>query len=324
MSPILSIIIPAYNVSNYLEICLQSVLAQQLPQEQYEIIVVDDGSTDGTSALADEWQKRLSNLIVIHQTNQGLPAARNAGLKVCQGRWIMLVDSDDQLVEGSLKGVLEQCEKKEVEVMRVGYECVCDGRVVGSNAPYTDGGKIMDGRQWLNEQMDFYCYVWRWIVRRDLIMAHHLYFTPGITYEDVDWTPRLLLAAKRVGSTDKVVYAYQWREGSLTHPRTEEENRQVIANHIDMLQRLQTKREQGLRWVDSMSSGVVVAILTLVAKTDYDRREEVMKKIQAVYDRRLSCQRSFALLDRVKIRIAGISPRVYCGIRRVIYLLTNK
>ena len=91
----LSIIVPIYGVEQYLCKCVDSLLAQDLPASDYEIILVDDESPDACPQICDEYAKEHANIRVIHQTNAGLSAARNAGLKVAKGEYVCFVDSDD-------------------------------------------------------------------------------------------------------------------------------------------------------------------------------------------------------------------------------------
>lgn len=96
----LSLIIPVYNVERYLPMCLESVVQQGL--EDYEAILVDDGSTDGSSKICDEYAARYPQFRVIHQENQGLALARNRGISEARGEYILFLDSDDFLVPESI------------------------------------------------------------------------------------------------------------------------------------------------------------------------------------------------------------------------------
>ena len=93
--PLLSIITPVYNVEAYLDRCVQSVLSQSY--REIELILIDDGSTDGSASLCDEWEAKDSRVVVVHQANAGVSAARNAGLKIAQGDYLTFVDPDDFL-----------------------------------------------------------------------------------------------------------------------------------------------------------------------------------------------------------------------------------
>ena len=118
----LSIIVPVYNVADYLAKCLDSLLAQDLPQNEYEIIVVNDGSTDNSGEIAQQYADKYANITLINQGNQGLSGARNTGIKCAKGDYIQFVDSDDYLEENVLGGLLKQVEKDNLDVLRFKYQ----------------------------------------------------------------------------------------------------------------------------------------------------------------------------------------------------------
>ena len=117
MSLRLSIIVPVYNVEPYLESCLQSIVTQSLSPSDYEVLVINDGSPDGCAAILDRYAQRYPQIIALHQENQGVSAARNAGLDRARGRVITFVDSDDALEPNSLHAVLERFEAADLDIL---------------------------------------------------------------------------------------------------------------------------------------------------------------------------------------------------------------
>ena len=262
----LSIIVPIYNVAPYLRKCVDSLLAQDI--SNYEIILVDDGSTDDSGAIADELVHafRLSPLAsrlqlrVIHQSNAGLSAARNTGIAAAIGDYILFVDSDDYLQPNVLGALMEQVERDNLDVLRFRYQNVRESGE--AFAPYKDmtnyndySSTPTDGLTFLNERMGIQCYVVQFLVRRDIVLQEQ--FTPGIYFEDTDWTPRMLLRAKRVASSDLVVYNYLWREGSITLSQKDiAKLRKQLQDKMGLLERLNKWGNQVAdhRWFDSMIS----------------------------------------------------------------------
>ena len=104
----LSIIVPAYKVDAYIEKCISSLEDQDIPKEEYEIIVINDGSPDRCSEIVEGLQKEFSNIILINQENQGVSMARNNGIKIAQGEFIMPVDPDDYVIPNSFGLNIEQ------------------------------------------------------------------------------------------------------------------------------------------------------------------------------------------------------------------------
>ena len=311
----LSIIVPIYNVAPYLRKCVDSLLAQDI--KDYEIILVDDGSTDGSSDIADAIlgecmvygveckgegdsgakSQALSphrliasspTIRVIHQSNAGLSAARNAGLAIAQGEYIMYVDSDDYLEPNVLGALMEQVERDQLDVLRFRYQNVRESGEIF--APYKDmtnyndySSTPADGLTFLNERMGTQCYAVQFILRRELALQEQ--FTPGIYFEDTDWTPRMLLRARRVASTELMVYNYLWREGSITLSQKDiAKQRKQLQDKMGLLDRLNQWGNQvaDRRWFDSMISSLVVNIVGMLAGTFYSERKEYIKRIKAL------------------------------------------
>ena len=303
----LSIIVPIYNVAPYLRKCVDSLLAQYI--SNYEIILVDDGSTDDSGAIADEivretmgngqWaidnetncQSPIANsptLRVIHQANAGLSAARNSGIKVAQGDYIMFVDSDDYLQPNVLGALMGQVEREHLDVLRFRYQNVRESGE--AFAPYKDMTNYndyspipTDGLTFLNERMSTQCYAWQFIVNAKIVNQE--LFTAGIYFEDTDWTPRMLLRAKQVASTELLVYNYLWREGSITLSQHDiAKQRKQLNDKMGLLERLNKWGNQvtDRRWFDSMISGLVINVVGMIASTFFSERKEYIRQIKAL------------------------------------------
>ena len=287
---------------------MDSLLAQDITD--YEIILVDDGSTDGSGAIADEivkeeignrqWaidnetnsQSPIANsptLRVIHQENAGLSAARNTGIAAATGEYIMFVDSDDYLQPNVLGALIEQAERDNLDVLRFRYQNVREkGEAFvpheGMKKDYNDYSNIpTDGLSFLNERMWVQCYVVQFLVKADIVRQE--LFTSGIYFEDTDWTPRMLLRAKRVASTDLVVYNYLWREGSITLSQKDiAKQRKQLNDKMGLLERLNQWGSQvpDRRWFDSMINGLVVNIVGMIASNFYSERNEYIRQIKTM------------------------------------------
>lgn len=296
----LSIIVPIYNVAPYLRKCVDSLLAQDI--SDYEIILVDDGSTDESGAIADEivrevmgdesnCQSPIANrptLIVIHQENAGLSAARNTGIAKAKGEYIWFVDSDDY-VESNVLGVLiDQIERDNLDVLRFRYQNVKESGEIfipheGMKTDYNDYSKSpLDGITFLNERMWIQCYACQFIVKKEILEWE--LFTVGIYFEDTDWTPRMLLRAKRVASTNRVIYNYLWRDGSITLTSNKENIRKHLHDKIKILERLNTLGQTVTNrlWFDIMISSLMIGIVNSIASNFYDERNNYLQQINNI------------------------------------------
>ena len=289
----LSIIVPVYNVAPYLRKCVDSLITQDI--SDYEIILVDDGSTDNSGAIADEilnthCQSPIANcqIKVVHQLNGGLSAARNTGISLATGKYILFVDSDDYLQPNTLATLLEQAERDNLDLLRFRYQNVKDSGEVfvpheGMKTDYNDySSNPTDGLNFLNERLGIQCYVVQFLVMTDIVRQEM--FTPGIYFEDVDWTPRMLLRAKRVASTDLVAYNYLWREGSITLSQKDiKKMRKQLQNKLDLIGNLNTLGNSVVcrRWFDGMISGLVINVVGIIAQYFYAERKEYIKQIKS-------------------------------------------
>ncbi len=210
MEKLLSVIIPVYNTEEYLAECLESVLA--VDRLDYEVIVINDGSTDNSQRIIDEYVSRDSRIRAFAQPNGGLSKTRNNGISYSEGKYIMFVDSDDSVTESGLRdifAVIEEYADKGVDVFRVEV----------SDTQKTEP-QIYDYEQAV--EYFLYSVVKNWpavlyIVKKELIIRKQLSFKEGFLHEDVLWSTSLLLASKLAVGTGIPSYVQRnYRAGSIT------------------------------------------------------------------------------------------------------------
>ena len=214
-NPLISVIVPVHNVAAYLPRCVDSILAQSYANLQ--IILVDDGSTDDSGKICEEYAKKDTRIQVIHQKNGGLSSARNAGLDAASGQYIGFVDSDDWIEPEMYEKMLALMECNEAQI-------VCAGRydVDGDTGRKTIGlcpkqqtcvtGEELAGRIFLWDHCD--SSACDKLYRRALFDG--IRYPEGRTCEDVPVTYRLALKAERVVLCDKPFYNYYHRSGSIS------------------------------------------------------------------------------------------------------------
>ena len=313
---LISIIVPVYNVEKYLRKCVDSLLTQDLSHEEYEIILVNDGSTDQSVTICDEYAAGHTNLKVLHQQNGGLSAARNSGVAVAQGRYVQFVDSDDYLEPNVLKTLVEKMETDRLDVLRFNYRNVNEQyEVIEPNKDpkrWVDySSEVCDGLTFLNERLGPACYACQFMVRRELLTDCR--FKEGIYFEDTEWTPRMLIKAQRAASTDMMVYNYLFREGSITQSVDEAKKRKVLADKLLLVDSMKAQMQQvtDKRWFEGMIAQTVISIISYVAANYYDKRKEVMATLTKKDIFPLSDYQSNQTGKR-KIAWANISPRLLC------------
>ena len=206
----ISIIVPVYNTKAYLHRCVESILAQTYPD--YEVLLVDDGSTDGSGAFCDNYAVRDPRFRVIHKPNGGLTSARNAGLAEARGEWIAHVDSDDYLDPTMLEQLLAKAVEQDADVVTAEFKFVTDGAETAYRT--FDWGSENDKTQALNLFINsVWTTVWGSIAKRSLYTEHHLQSPPSVSYcEDFHLMVRLCYFARKVAHVCLPLY-YYWQHG---------------------------------------------------------------------------------------------------------------
>ena len=314
----LSIIVPVYNVEAFLNKCVDSLLAQDLSKEDYEVILVDDGSTDSSGALCDTLAAEHGNIRVIHQQNRGLSGARNAGIAVATGQFVLFVDSDDFLEPNVFGELVKQGEDRNLDILRFNYQNVnMDGEVFEPNKdskPFVDySEEVCDGITFLNERLGNACYAWQFMLKAPILHRQGNGFKEGIYYEDVEWTPRILLQAGRAASTGKIVYNYLYRTGSIARNTDTEKKRKAIRDKMTILEGFEVLRKQVRdgRWFRGMTAQVVLSVLDLVGRYFYPDRKAYLKALKEQVSFPLSTYHATKSAKR-KIWLANVSPFLVC------------
>ncbi len=312
----LSIVVPIYKVEQYLPKCVDSLLNQDLSHDEYEIILVEDGSPDRCGMICDDYAARFDNIKVVHRKNGGLSAARNSGIEIAQGEYIQFVDSDDYLEPNVLKTLADKMTSDNLDVLRFNYQNVNEQyeKIEPNKNPkrwVNYSSDVCDGQTFLNERLGPACYACQFLIRRELL--HDCRFKEGIYFEDVEWTPRMLLEAKRIVSTDLMVYNYLVREGSITQSVDVKKRRKLLDDKITLIDSLKEQMcaVDDKRWFEGMISQTVLSIASYVCKNYYCERKTIMKalKMRGVFP--LSTYQSNSTGLR-KIRVMNISPELLC------------
>jgi len=218
--PAISIILPIYNVEKYLHRCIDSILAQTF--KNFECILIDDGSTDNSPAICDDYAAKDSRIVVIHQKNAGVAAARNAGLDIVKGEWIGFVDSDDWCDPDMFKVLYENAIKYNSDVSICGYRNVTvDGKIKFINIKCKNKLQILNREKALIGiflQGSFGGYNWNKLVRASLFSQYKLRYDIKMLYlEDVLLFYELFKHIEKAIYFSSPYYNYFWNPESATN-----------------------------------------------------------------------------------------------------------
>lgn len=259
MQPQFSIIVPVYKVEQYLDTCVQSVLSQTY--SEYELVLVDDGSPDQCGAMCDEYAAKNESIRVVHKNNGGLSSARNAGLDVANGEYIIFLDSDDFWDDKqALENIYRNLSETDADVLLFSAK-----RYYGANRPCTylinvevDRAKVINqdvnvALTYLIENNIYRAAAWNKVIRRILIEKNDMRFKEGYLSEDMDWCGDLLLHANRLDWYNVPFYAYrQQRQGSITQKKSEK----LVADKLYMCEK---GYRQAMELTDKVKSNLLAA-----------------------------------------------------------------
>ena len=214
-----SIIIPAYNAGAYLSWCLDSIFSQEF--DDYEVIVINDGSTDGTAVLLEEYASKHPNLHVLTQSNQGMATARNRGLEVAQGDYVLFVDSDDQINKDALKTLSNQLAGEDIiefgsSIFNEETQTITRFHLSPFTSHLCSGWAYFNHERLLPRPVHFVC-IWQRAYRRAFLEEHSLRFVNGLRRgEDDLFTTIAFLHAQSVKAIADCLYIYHVRATSIT------------------------------------------------------------------------------------------------------------
>ena len=214
-----SIILPIYNVEKYLKECVDSILKQTF--RDYEIILVDDGSTDGSPELCDKLAETYDFIRVIHKANGGAADSRNVGLKSAIGNYIIFIDSDDFILSEHFLEDVNNSFSENVDMVLYKYSKFFDDtkNLAECNFSY-ESAKLKenyaDKIYELVKADAFFGMAWIRAIRKDILLDNQIFFETGLTGEDMDWNYELMLNVSNIELLDNIYIAYRQRSGSVT------------------------------------------------------------------------------------------------------------
>ena len=230
LDPTVSVIIPLYNVENYVRSCLDSIAVQTL--QQIEVICVDDGSTDHSADIALEYVQKYPNFTLIQKENGGLSSARNAGMDAAHGRYLYFLDGDDSIINNALQEICAKADQEDLDIVYFdAFTLYENDTVKQANAEYIDhyrrkydysgitSGQLMF--QQMQENHDFFSSVCMQLFRKSFLDENGIRFYDGILHEDNLFSLQCAILAARVNHINIPYFCRRMRSGSImTAPKS--------------------------------------------------------------------------------------------------------
>ena len=229
MENMISVIVPVYNVAAYLPECLESILDQDY--ENLEIILIDDGSTDGSSEICDKYAERDLRIKVIHQKNGGAANAKNAGLRIASGEYLSFVDSDDYLEPGAYSHMVGLLQTTGADVVQCAYQDVF--RDKSEERIKKPGRSVLNNTEYLSWfTSDWTCgLLWDKLYRRSVFEG--IFFEEGHRIDDEYFTYWGIMNSGKICTDDRIIYNYRKRRSSVM--RSPASGEQILLDRIDYL-----------------------------------------------------------------------------------------
>ena len=307
--PKFSVIVPVYKVEEYLEICVNSLLAQSMEAGSMEIILVDDGSPDRCGELCDRLADSDEEIRAIHKTNGGLSSARNAGMLEAQGKYLVFVDSDDTLEPGALHHI-EDALQKDGEADAVFYDGIEDdgrNRLPLRRIP-TEGSRVTDsGKDFMREKYrdnNLNMEAWLYACKKDYLEVR---FVPFLLFGKsiLEFTPRALLKCGKIIELPDQLYHYMVRENSISTQKNKEKNARDLFATLRAQDQMADQQEPELRkW---MKNGILNSYLNMIQTA-----RMYQKQYRKLVDKHFLLGKAATNWNRFRVLICFVNLRLYC------------
>lgn len=283
----LSIILNMYNTAIYMPRCIESLLQQDIPSEDYEIIMVNDGSPDDSLQMAEQYVRESEDALqqgipypkmrVLSHANKGLAGARNTGVDAAEGDYLCFVDPDDYIETNSLSALLKQMDEGNLDMLRFNYQKVDEAYAPVPDSPieanFDYSPKIMTGLEFLSTRLSISCYVWAYVYRTAFIRNSGVRFIEGCFFDDTPWLPQILQKAERVSCVDVRHQYYLQRVGSMVHSINTAGIKRKVDGQMMLVELLLEQKENSpaniKSWYDMMLAHTVLSLLSSLATVDF-------------------------------------------------------
>lgn len=285
LEPLISIIVPVYNVEQYLKRCIDSLIYQTY--QNIEILLIDDGSPDRCGEICDEYARKDNRIIVAHKPNGGLSDARNKGLDIAKGEYVMFVDSDDWIESETCKAVADCINKYNVDVVSFGIQLVGDGKIYDiqkvKNAGFVSSSEAVGSMIYRQREKGLLNYVCNKAFKKSLF--DDIRFPLGMLFEDQDVTYRLLHKATGIFALDSVFYNYYQRGNSIMagfyRPKALHDRISIWLKRYKFL--CDNYPDYSDQQIAQVLGDVYIALIKLKGNTDYQDFRKEIEKVAITY-----------------------------------------
>ena len=309
-NPVISVIVPVYKVEEYLPRCIESIISQTFVD--FELLLIDDGSPDGSGKLCDDYAARDSRIKVYHKENGGVSSARNLGLDEARGKWVMFVDADDWLCEDCFKECVFNVEKNSLDVLQFSYVRVDNNGTELSKEHNSIGlTSVLDSKRYIQENK-YLVVVWGACIRYSLIKEYNIRFDENVKLaEDQLFIMDVLANANKIQRIAAVLYYYLDNPTSATNSSKSND----MLGSIDALIKFKKRHSIFSQHIDE----VILMFITLIIQ----KQDIACRRLKNVYYRaqigRISSNHKiinyFSRIARCNFKLALLLLQLYSNIK---------
>ena len=319
----ISIIVPVYNVEKYVKRCIESILEQT--HKEFELIIVDDGSTDRSGEICDTLKKSDRRIRVIHQENGGLSAARNRGLTEAGGEYITYIDSDDYVDASYLETLYQNAVKYQADVSLCGFRLVWENSKTKNMSDGKDEVKQYTGREAVREIVvnNKSSMITAWGKLYHHTLRELLIYPEGRLHEDEFVTYKVLYQAKKVVETVEPLYNYFQRGKSIMNDGYSKRRLDKIVALKEAIGFFENKQEMGLMSYARKRYLLNIQIAWYRVKKFMPEEKAILTELNAEWktlykQNKADIVEKSSVVDKISIFVYGISPSMYCIIAEVV------
>ncbi len=288
----LSIIVPVYNVENYLETCISSLVNQDLDKDTYEIVTINDGSTDNSLFILEQLKAKYpnTNIKIITQENQGLSGARNTGFDNANGTYLICVDSDDTLLPDTIKPLINIAQNNHLDILEFGALGVMESGHITFTAKFSTNGKVLTGENYL-ATISYLGSACNKVYNRRFLNQNKLRFMPNVYIEDIEFNTRAVFKCHRIMATDMIAASFLQRQGSITRTKNFVKSKKMIYDIFTVLSSINhfnntiiTSSSPAFPVVKKRVTSLVATMLKRVLHDtkDYSIKKDIINKLKQV------------------------------------------
>lgn len=322
-----SVVVPVYKVEKYLRECVDSILAQNF--DDFEVLLVDDGSPDGCPRICDEYAEKNNSVKVIHKSNGGLSDARNAGTLEAAGEYLVYVDSDDfwdskDLLK-DLEAAIRKYEKPDVVMFQGKKYFEANGLVEIDNeydTGYINSHSVAESFSKMLHEQSYSMSACTKAIKREMLLERNIFFEKGLLGEDLDWFLKLITRVNSLRAIETSCYVYRIRKGSITTSPSYKLVNDVMSTIEKWCSQLEANKRDGIfePCMGALSYAYMVALMNYANLNKSDRNKILPKFKNNAWVMKYAMNKKSKLTALV-LRLTGINV---CSILLKMYYNRNK